>query len=297
MPLDRALDDPNEGRETTNSIGERYRMHNGVWELVGPAKAPVIRQGGYGPGRQRMEAAQRGGEEGLRRVAAASPSAPDAPAAGRSSRLSWEQASPLIQHYESEGGKNIPNRQGSGAFGPWQIIHSTWNDAAPKVGVSLAQYPNAASAPPEVQERVAKYLYETRGFQPWADFNPWLAKAIGWQGGQATNVAALGRAGSGGIGTGGSDRLAQLGEDDQASSGSDESARRLARALAVVQATKPLDIQKPEQSAAAAAPEQPRPVALSPVPIPAAPNLRGSYRDALSAILGGQRRSLYNIFG
>jgi hypothetical protein len=90
----------------------------------------------------------------------------------------WEAASEIIQQYESSGGKNIPNGQGSSAFGPWQILQGTWNDIAPRAGVDLGQYPTARSAPITMQEQVARKLWETRGFQPWTIGNPALARAL-----------------------------------------------------------------------------------------------------------------------
>jgi hypothetical protein len=90
-----------------------------------------------------------------------------------------------VKRYES-GGRNIhqgvvsPNV--SSAQGYYQITNSTWRDTAPKAGVDLEKYPNAMSAPKEVQRAVAERLYSERGAQPWAAFNPALAKAIGYAG-------------------------------------------------------------------------------------------------------------------
>lgn len=113
-------------------------------------------------------------------IPAASAALPPPTSAPRA-KDSWEIASSLIQKYES-GGQNIPNAQGSGAFGPWQIIGSTWAAAAPSAGVDVAKYPTADSAPPAVQEQVAKTLYDKDGYSHWAPYNPALARAIGWTG-------------------------------------------------------------------------------------------------------------------
>lgn len=62
----------------------------------------------------------------------------------------------------------------------------------------------------------------------------------------------------------------------------------------------------PEGTEAQTVPAAPAPIAqpvpaaqphLSPIPLPAAPNLGQVYRDALSAILSGRRRSVAGIFG
>jgi hypothetical protein len=90
-----------------------------------------------------------------------------------------------VKRYES-GGRNIhqgvvsPNV--SSAQGYYQITNSTWRDTAPKAGVDLEKYPTAMTAPKEVQRAVAEQLYSERGAQPWAAFNPALAKAIGYAG-------------------------------------------------------------------------------------------------------------------
>jgi len=102
----------------------------------------------------------------------------------------------LIEKYES-GGRNVmqgivPPGGGynpsvgrvtgpSTAQGYYQITNTTWRDAAPKAGVDLAQFPTAMSAPKEVQAKVAQALYNERGFQPWAPYNPKLAQAISGQ--------------------------------------------------------------------------------------------------------------------
>lgn len=100
--------------------------------------------------------------------------------------LPWDQAKQLIFKYESAGGQNIPNFRFDPthtAQGQYQITNSTWKDWAPQVGVDLGKYPNAMSAPPEVQEQVARWGYENHGWSPWAPFNPRLTAAL--QGQQA----------------------------------------------------------------------------------------------------------------
>ena len=108
------------------------------------------------------------------------------------STMTWEEAKPYILKYES-GGRNV--MQGvvptsiSTAQGLYQITDSTWKDWAPQAGVDIEKYPTAMSAPPEVQESVAKWGYEKHGWSPWAPYDPRLAQAIGWKGQGAPSLA------------------------------------------------------------------------------------------------------------
>jgi hypothetical protein len=70
----------------------------------------------------------------------------------------------------------------SSASGYYQITNSTWRDVAPKAGVDVDKYPTAMSAPRDIQKQVAQELYQQRGIQPWADFNPAVARAVGYAG-------------------------------------------------------------------------------------------------------------------
>jgi hypothetical protein len=70
----------------------------------------------------------------------------------------------------------------SSASGYYQITNSTWRDTAPKAGVDTGKYPTAMSAPRDVQKQVAQELYRQRGAQPWADFNPAVARALNYAG-------------------------------------------------------------------------------------------------------------------
>ena len=85
---------------------------------------------------------------------------------------------PLIMQYES-GGQNVPNYRYDPthtAQGYYQITNSTWGDVAP--GVGAGQYPNAMSAPFDVQTAVASALLQQRGLQPWSTNQP-LMNAVG----------------------------------------------------------------------------------------------------------------------
>ena len=78
----------------------------------------------------------------------------------------------LAAQHES-GWRNIHQglvpRAVSTAQGYFQITNTTWkNFAPPEV---LAQYPNAMSAPYEVQRQVARNIVTTSGVQHWTDYN------------------------------------------------------------------------------------------------------------------------------
>jgi len=59
----------------------------------------------------------------------------------------------------------------SSAQGYYQITNSTWKTFAPAAGVDINKYPNAMSAPPEVQRQVARQIVTTSGVQHWTDYN------------------------------------------------------------------------------------------------------------------------------
>jgi hypothetical protein len=79
----------------------------------------------------------------------------------------------LIMGPES-GGKNLapgtsstPEGTPTTASGFYQFLESTWREQAGKLGIDLAKYPTAYSAPANVQKAVAAQLYNEKGFQPW----------------------------------------------------------------------------------------------------------------------------------
>lgn len=124
------------------------------------------------------------------------------------------------------------------------------------------------------QKAVAHRIWAAEGDAPWRASAP-----AGGGSGAGTMAARKGVVGA-------------LGEDDQTPDA--RTRRRLTSAFG------------PEGTEAQAAPAVPAPVAqsapaaqphLSPIPLPPAPNLGQVYRDALSAILSGRRRSVAGIFG
>jgi hypothetical protein len=88
----------------------------------------------------------------------------------------------LISQYESNN-QNVPNyKYGPGytAQGYYQITQTNWLNIAPKLGIDTSVYPNAMSAPEDVQAQVATYLLtETpAGISNWSNYNPQLMGAL-----------------------------------------------------------------------------------------------------------------------
>jgi len=88
----------------------------------------------------------------------------------------------LISLYESNN-RNVVNYK----FGPrytaqgyYQITNTNWNSYAPLVGIDTSVYPNAMSAPQDMQAKVAAYLLTQTpgGISNWANYNPQLAAAL-----------------------------------------------------------------------------------------------------------------------
>lgn len=92
----------------------------------------------------------------------------------------------LISQYESNN-QNVPNyRFGPGytAQGYYQITNTNWSQIAPLVGIDTSLYPNAMSAPQDLQAKVAAYLLTQTpaGISNWAAYNPQLATALNQSG-------------------------------------------------------------------------------------------------------------------
>lgn len=88
----------------------------------------------------------------------------------------------LISQYESNN-RNVPNYKfGTGytAQGYYQITNDNWLKIAPQLGIDTSQYPNAMSAPQDVQAQVANYLLTQTpaGIANWANYNPKLNSAL-----------------------------------------------------------------------------------------------------------------------
>ena len=98
---------------------------------------------------------------------------PPSGAGQQGGRPPWEQARLMILKGENPSGGNVWNYRHNEnpdlytAGGKYQIVDSTWREGAALAGVDVSQWKHAIEAPPEVQEKVAKALYEQRGFAPW----------------------------------------------------------------------------------------------------------------------------------
>ena len=76
----------------------------------------------------------------------------------------------IIERRES-GGRNIRQQivpqSVSSASGHFQMIKPTWQAWAKAVGIDTNRYPEAISAPYELQRKAAAYGFRTQGFRPW----------------------------------------------------------------------------------------------------------------------------------
>jgi hypothetical protein len=100
------------------------------------------------------------------------PPSPDDNVGAGSAKPPWQQARLMIMGPES-GGQNVFNyRHNEGpqfsASGLFQITDSTWRDGGKLAGIDVSQWQHAIDAPPEVQDKVAEALYNSRGFSPWS---------------------------------------------------------------------------------------------------------------------------------
>jgi hypothetical protein len=111
-------------------------------------------------------------------------SSPQKPPDAAGSSFGQTPTGALIARDES-GDRNIPNYSFDPhhtAGGHFQITDTNWRAYAPKVGIDVNQYPNAMSAPEQLQGQVAGKMYAEQGTMPWAPFNPKLAQDVHAQG-------------------------------------------------------------------------------------------------------------------
>ena len=79
----------------------------------------------------------------------------------------WSHWAPRIARCESGGDYGARNRR-SGASGRYQVESATW--------ARYGGFPEAAAAPPPVQEQHARALYQRAGLRPWrASRSCWTA--------------------------------------------------------------------------------------------------------------------------
>lgn len=98
----------------------------------------------------------------------------------------------LISQYESNN-RNVPNYKfgpGFTAQGYYQITNTNWQNIAPVLGIDTSIYPNAMSAPQDVQAQVASYLLTQTpgGISNWSNYNPRLASALASAGMQTSGA-------------------------------------------------------------------------------------------------------------
>ena len=84
----------------------------------------------------------------------------------------------LVTQDES-GDRNIPNYRYDAhhtAGGHWQITDTNWRHFAPMVDIDLSKWPNALSAPEQLQGQVAGIMRAKLGCLPWVPYNPQLRR-------------------------------------------------------------------------------------------------------------------------
>jgi hypothetical protein len=107
--------------------------------------------------------------------------------------MSPDQAWDVVKQFESDGrnvpnymydptGANSPDRLPHTAGGYGQITDQNWKKYGPQVGVDLSQYPNAMSAPEDVQKKVFTAMYQKEGWAPWAPYNQRLRDYLSGRG-------------------------------------------------------------------------------------------------------------------
>jgi hypothetical protein len=92
------------------------------------------------------------------------------------------QLCPLSLVAQDESGhRNIPNYRYDAthtAAGHWQITDTNWRHYAPQVDVDIAKWPNALSAPEQLQGQVAGIMRAKLGCLPWVPYNARLRRDL-----------------------------------------------------------------------------------------------------------------------
>jgi hypothetical protein len=104
---------------------------------------------------------------------------PASPAPPQSGGFETSLTGQRISGAES-GNRNIPNYRYDPthtAGGYFQITDTNWQHYAPQIGIDLKQYPNAMSAPENLQGQVAGKMYSETGIMPWKG-NPRLSGLV-----------------------------------------------------------------------------------------------------------------------
>lgn len=94
---------------------------------------------------------------------------------GSSPLTARAQLCPLdIVSQDESGHRNIPNYRYDAhhtAGGHWQITDTNWRIYAPMVEVDIRKWPNALSAPEQLQGQVAGIMKARLGCLPWVPYN------------------------------------------------------------------------------------------------------------------------------
>lgn len=98
-----------------------------------------------------------------------------------SGALAHEWKPQLVARDESAD-RNIPNFRFDSrhtASGHFQITDSNWRHYAPLLGIDLGVWPNAMSAPEQLQGQVAGRMWAENGYMPWVPYNARLRRDLG----------------------------------------------------------------------------------------------------------------------
>ena len=97
-----------------------------------------------------------------------------------SSALAQEWKPQLVARDESAD-RNIPNLRFDPrhtAGGHFQITDTNWRHYAPLVDIDLNKWPNAMSAPEQLQGQVAGRMWAEQRYMPWVPYNPRLRRDL-----------------------------------------------------------------------------------------------------------------------
>lgn len=82
---------------------------------------------------------------------------------------------------DESGCRNIPNYRyddSHTAGGKWQITDTNWRAYAPQLDIDLIKYPNAGSAPEDLQGQVGFLMKAREGILPWVPYNARLRRDL-----------------------------------------------------------------------------------------------------------------------
>jgi hypothetical protein len=86
---------------------------------------------------------------------------------------------PQLVALAESGNRNIPNYRFDAthtAGGHFQITDTNWLHYAPRLDIDIGKWPNAMSAPEQLQGQVAGLMYAETGYMPWVPYNARLRR-------------------------------------------------------------------------------------------------------------------------